>query len=404
MQAVFAAVCPYKGLNAFREEDAAFFFGRDVFTEKLIRALDVNSLVAVVGPSGCGKSSVVRAGLVPHLRDAKRDILWEVVVLVPGDRPLYALASTLLPLLEPQMSETGRLFEVNKIARHLIDGNVSLRDVVSRVLAKQPGTTRLLLIADQWEEIYTLCRDREVQRRFIDELLEATAVAPLSVVLTVRGDFFSQVLSYRPLSDRLQDAQINLAPMTLDELEDVVTRPAKKVGLEFEPGLVDSILDDVGDEPGNLPLLEFALTRLWEKRRGTKLHHAAYDAMGKVAGAIVTKAEEIYQALEPKPQAQTLARQIFIQLVRPGEASEDTRRRATFTEIGETARPLLRQLADARLLVTGRDETIEVAHEALIRGWPALRDWVDQDREFLSWLARLHTVQAEFERVASASV
>jgi formylglycine-generating enzyme required for sulfatase activity len=389
MQAALASVCPYRGLNAFREEDAAFFFGREVFTAKLIKALEAKSLVAVVGPSGSGKSSVVRAGLVPYLRELRRsetDPIWEVASLFPSDRPVHTLAGALVPLLEPQMSETDRLVEVGKLAHHFKQGDVSLRDVVSGILKKQPGTDRLLLIADQWEELYTLCHDEHVRRRFIDQLLEATTFAPISVVLTLRGDFFGQALSYRALSDRLQDAQVNLAPMTRQEREEVVTKPAEKVGLGFEPGLVASILDEVGEEPGNLPLLEFALTQLWAGRQAGQLNHEAYEAMGKVAGAIVTKAEDTYRKFKRSEQA--LTRQTFIQLVRPGEASEDTRRRATFVEIGEAARPLVRQLADARLLVTGRDETtgeetVEVAHEALIRNWDRLQGWVDERRDDL---------------------
>ena len=295
--------------------------------------------MAVVGPSGSGKSSVVRAGLVPHLRQLRRsetDTIWEVVSLFPSDRPLHALAGALVPLLEPKMIKIDRRVEVGKLANHLKLGDISLRDVVGDVLDEQPGTDRLLLIVDQWEELYTLCRDDNVRKRFIDELLEATTVAPLSVMLTLRGDFFGKVLSYRALSDRLQDAQVNLAPMTRQELEEVVTKPAEKVGLGFEPGLVNSILDDVGEEPGNLPFLEFALTQLWEGRRAGQLHHEAYQAMGKVTGAIVTAAEDTYRKFKLDEQA--LTRQIFIQLVRPGETSEDTRRRATFVEIGETAR------------------------------------------------------------------
>ena len=218
--------------------------------------------------------------------------VWDVVTLVPGDRPLHALAAALIPLLEPEMTETDRLVEVGKLASYLAEGHVSLRDVVARALEKQPGTDRLLLVVDQWEELYTLSQDEQARRRFLDEVLEATAVGPLSVVFTLRGDFFGHVLGYRPLADRLQDAVVNLGPMTREELEQAVEAPAHKVGLTFEPGLVKRILDDVGEEPGNLPLLEFVLTELWEERRGGQLLHAAYEAMGEVQGAIARRAED----------------------------------------------------------------------------------------------------------------
>ncbi len=220
-------------------------------------------------------------------------LVWETVTLLPGDRPLQALAAALLPLLEPEMTEVDRLAEVNKLAAYLQTGDLALRDVVARVLAKQPGTDRLLLVADQWEELYTLTREEEPRRRFLDEILQATQDSPLSVVLTLRGDFFGQALSYRPLADRLQDAVVNVGPMTREELAQAIEEPAKKVGLTFEPGLAARLLDDVGQEPGNLPLLEFALTKLWERRQGGQLLHQAYDDMGRVQGALAQKAEEI---------------------------------------------------------------------------------------------------------------
>lgn len=175
LSATLATVCPYRGLRPFREEDAPFFFGREAFTARLAEAVERHTLVAVVGASGSGKSSVVRAGLVPHLRRRDSGRVWDIVTLVPSDRPLHALAAALLPLLEPEMTETDRLVEVGKLAGYLAEGHVTLRDVVARALEKQPGTDRLLLVVDQWEELYTLGREEQVRRRFLDEVLEATA-------------------------------------------------------------------------------------------------------------------------------------------------------------------------------------------------------------------------------------
>ena len=183
VQATRAAVCPYRGLRPFREEDAPFFFGREEFVDRLTEAVSRQTLVALVGASGCGKSSVARAGLIPRLRSQEGSgLVWETVTLLPGDRPLHALAAALLPLLEPEMTEVDRLAEVNKLAAYLQTGDLALRDVVARVLAKQPGTDRLLLVADQWEELYTLTREEEPRRRFLDEILQAT-----QVVAPVRG-------------------------------------------------------------------------------------------------------------------------------------------------------------------------------------------------------------------------
>ena len=273
--------------------------------------------------------------------------------------------------------------------------------MVSQALAKQAGTDRLLLVVDQLEELYTLGRDEQANRAFVDQLLEATADGLLSVVLTLRGDFYGRALGYRPLADRLQDAVVNLGPMTTEELEQVVAAPSEKVGLTFEPGLVARILGDVEQEPGSLPLLEFLLTDLWEARRGGQLTHEAYQAMGGVQGAMAQRAEELFGRLESADQAQL--RRVFAHLVLPSEDNQDTRRRATFRELGGDAQRLVSQLADARLLVTSLDEaageeTVEVAHEALISNWARLRGWLDEDREFLLWRQRLRLAVAEWER------
>ena len=205
---------PTAGLRPFREEDAAFFCGREAFTEKLVEAVERTSLVAVVGASGIGKSSVVRAGLIPRLRQTKAGRVWEIATLVPTDRPLHSLAAALVPILEPEMTRVDRLAEINKLAEHFAEGTVALRDVAADVLRTQPGTDRLLLFVDQWEELYTLTADDGARRRFLAEILDASAKGPVTVVLTLRGDFFGQALSDRSFADRLQDAQVNLGPMT----------------------------------------------------------------------------------------------------------------------------------------------------------------------------------------------
>ena len=345
-----ATICPYRGLLYFREEDAPFFFGRAEAITQLVRAVEQYSLVAVVGASGSGKSSVVRAGLVPELRKS-RERIWEVATIVPTDRPVQALAAVLMPLLEPDMGETDRLIETNKLADAFLESTVQLRDVVDRALVKQPGTDRLLLIVDQWEELFTLCGDDRARRCFIDNVLDATATAKLSVVLTLRGDFFGRAITaYRSLSDRVQGAQVNLGPMKREELRLAIEEPARQVGLTFETGLVDLILEQAGDEPGHLPLLEFVLRQLWGDRRGGELHHDAYKAIGQLEGAIAKKAESLY--LKCSKEERRKIQQIFLRLVRPGEGEADTRRRATLAEMGEGLQRLVKTLADERLLVT----------------------------------------------------
>ena len=395
-----ASLCPYRGLLYFREEDALFFFGREAAIAQLNSAVQQHHLVAVVGASGSGKSSVVRAGLVPELRK-NRDRVWEVVTMVQTDRPIHALAAVLMPFLEPDMSEVIRLREMNQLAEDVLSWKTALRDIVDRVLAKQPGTDRLLLIADQWEELFTLCKDDAARRCFIDNILEATAATKLSAVLTLRGDFFGRAITdYRPLSDRVQGAQVNLGPMKREELRLAIEEPAKKVGLTFEAGLVDLMLEQANDGPGHLPLLEFVLRQLWEQRRGGELHHEAYRAMGQLEGAIATKADSIYDRLSPDDRRRV--QQIFLRLVRPGEGEADTRRRATSSELGSELQRLVKALADERLVVTsrvtgGEEDTIEVSHEALIRHWSKLKGWVEADRQFLVWQQRLNAMKKEWE-------
>jgi len=271
--ATLATVCPYRGLRAFREEDAPFFFGRGAFADQLAEVVKQRSLVAVVGASGSGKSSVVFAGLVPCLRRARPpEAVWDVASFTPSDRPFHRLAVTLVSLLEPEVSLFERRKETNRWAEGIQKGEVSLRDLAEEVLAKQPGTDQLLLIADQFEELYTLIPDESVRRGFVDHLLEATEHSLIQVALTLRGDFYGRALSHRPFADALQDRVINLGPMTQEELEQAVVGPAGNVGLEFESRLVGRILEDVGEEPGNLPLLEFALTELWNRRGGRDAH------------------------------------------------------------------------------------------------------------------------------------
>lgn len=399
--ATLATVCPYRGLRPFREEDTPFFCGREAFTATMLTVIRQHSLVAVVGASGSGKSSVIRAGLVPALRHSRSRTVWEIATMVPGDRPLHALAAALLPLLEPDLGELERLEQITRLAGHFATGTVSLHDVVARVLEKQPGTDRLLLLVDQWEELYTLCAEEPQRHHFLDLLLAASAAGPLTVVLTLRGDFYGHALSDRRLADRLQGATVNLGPMTRKELQDAIEKPATKVLLSFEEGLVGRILDDTGEEPGNLPLLEFVLTALWERRRAGTLHHTAYDAIGGLRGAIAERADAVYLALsEPEKAA---ARQLLLQLVRPGEGTEDTRQRAELPDTDAASLTVIHKLADARLVVTARDTTsnrniAEVAHEALLREWQRLREWMDQDREFLRTRDRVQAAALLWER------
>jgi hypothetical protein len=393
---------PVSRASSLREEDAPFFFGRETAIDKLVDAVQRQPFVAVVGASGSGKSSVVRAELVPRLRSDRRTA-WETIILVSTAEPLKALAKALIPLLEPGMSEVDRLWESGKLANSFKPGEVSLYDIVERILEKQSGTDRVLIVVDQFEELYTLTSDEESRRCFLDELLAASSRAgsKANIAPTLRGDLVGKALACRPLSDRLQDAQINLGPMTHEELECAIRKPAEKIQLVFEAGLVRRILNDVGDEPGNLPLLEFALKGLWDKRRGRVLLNETYDAVGGLQGALATKADELLNGLSPAEQK--ILQRVFLRIVRPSQNGLDTGRRASFTELPPEGAEIVVKLANERLLVTdqsagGLEQTVEVAHEALISNWSTLRAWVNEDREFLLWRERLSTLLTEWER------
>lgn len=394
--------CPYRGLNAFREEDAPFFYGRERFTTSLQEAVEQKPLVSLIGPSGSGKSSIVFAGLLPKMREEEG---WLITSCRLGSHPFQALSSALTALQKPPLRESHRLNQPQDMAAALIAGECSLPQAMDFVLDHYSQQQRLLLVIDQFEELYTLCPHPDKRRRFLDELLSAVqaeperARPPYAILLILRADFMGQALAYRPFADTLQEGVLLLGPMRREELQEAIAQPAEKQGAVFEPGLVDRILDDVGEEPGYLPLLEFALTLLWERSDSGYLTHNTYEQLGRVEGALAGYAEGVYGDLTQDQQEK--APQIFTQLVKPGEGTEDTRRIATKAEIGEDNWPLTRLLADHRLLVMGWDasgnQTVELAHEALIQRWERLQGWLATNRAFRTWQERLRAALQQWQ-------
>lgn len=383
--------CPYRGLFAFREEDAPFFFGRETFTEQLVSAAGRKQLVAVIGASGSGKSSVVFAGLIPRLRAEGN---WLILSLRPGVRPFRSLAAALMPVLEPNLSETDRLVEVNKLAAALGEGSLALSDVVERIRNKNSGFSQMLLVVDQFEELYTLCCDASERQQWLFSAISAVRSAPqVTVVLTLRADFLGHALSDRLFADALQNADVKLGPMNREELQRAIAEPAQKVGMLIEEGLTERILDAVEGEPGNLPLLEFALSLLWEKPRNGRLTHAAYKEIGGVESALALHAQQVYDKLNSSEQR--VAKRIFLELTQLGVGTEDTRRQVLKLDLlqmdsEDLVEPVIQQLAAAKLVVTSevmegltRTAVVDVVHEALIRHWPLLRRWVEENREGL---------------------
>ena len=389
------AACPYRGLSAFQEADAQFYFGRETFVDALERAISTKKLVAViVGSSGSGKSSALFAGLLPRLRNAGK---YQFAIIRPGSQPFYPLAGALVPLLEPKLDEIDCLAHTRNLAERFTKGEISLVQVAERILQKTADTRQILLVVDQFEELYTLCSDNQLQNAFINELLATVEASKNSktglavILLTLRADFMGQALTHRPFADALQEAPILMGPMNRQELHMAIEKPAEMQGAAFEPGLVERILDDVGQKPGNLPLLEFTLTQLWERQTDGWLTHADYEAMGCVEGALAAYADQVFADLDENEQER--ARLALVQLVQPGDGTEDTRRIATREELGDDSWSLIQRLADRRLVVTGRDaqgrETVEVVHEALIQRWGRFQEWMDSDRAFRLWQERL---------------
>ncbi|NIS83051.1 MAG: hypothetical protein GTO14_23265 [Anaerolineales bacterium] len=396
--------CPYRGLSAFREKDAPFFYGRETFAERMYEAVSTQPIITVImGSSGSGKSSAVFAGLMPRLQE---DSSWVTAVFRPRGKPFHSLAVALVSLLESDLRGPDQISEAVKLAERISDGEIDLVQVIERILDQNPSWRQLLIVIDQFEELYTLSKDVTLQRRFTDVLLKGVEEmrsfrAPsLVLLLTMRADFLEQALMHRPFADVLQDASLILGPMTREELRMAIEKPAELQGAEIEPGLVERLLDDVGEEPGNLPLLEFALTLLWERQDDGWLTHDDYEAIGCVDGALASYADDVYARLSEEDREG--ARQIFIQLVQPGDGKADTRRVATSDEIGREKRDLVVHLADKRLVVTGRDkrtgeEIVEVAHEALIQHWSELQEWMEEDRVFRAWQERLRAALQEWE-------
>ncbi|MHC5673553.1 nSTAND1 domain-containing NTPase [Nostoc sp.] len=401
--------CPYQGLAAFREEDTRYFYGREEITQKLVTAVKQKHLVAVVGASGSGKSSVVFAGLIPELKqDRKHD--WLIISFRPGNNPLESLAMAmpaagiaLCGRVESRLPRLAELeLEVELKKSDVYDGLHlrTLQNVIESITQASPKS-HLVLVADQFEELYTLCQDIKERQIFLDNLLNAVANIPrFTLVLTLRADFFGEALAYRPLSNALQDAQVNLSPMNTEELAAAIEKPADSFNVQLEPGLTQRLIDVVLQSPSHLPLLEFTLTQLWQKQRQGWLTHLAYTDIGGVEIALANHAEAIYAQLSPTDKERV--QQIFIQLVQPTDTNTDIRRLAIRQEVGEENWNLVTRLADARLVVTNRNEinkieTVEIIHETLIKNWRRLRQWMKVDAEFRLWQEQLRAAIRQWE-------
>ena len=376
-------VNPYKGLRPFDESDAGDFHGRDRLVDELITHLDEpdTRLLAIVGPSGSGKSSAVRAGLVPALRGGRvaGSSRWFFTTMIPGAHPFEALERALLRVA---VNPPSTLLD------QLRAGDRGVLRAITRTLPDDDAVVGIVI--DQFEELFTADVPDSERDLFLRALTVAASdpVSPARFILTLRADFHDRPLRHPTFAPVLKRHTVAVTPLAPDELEQAITVPASAVGVAFEPGLVAEIITDVNHEPGALPLLQYALTQVFDHADGATITIDDYRAIGGLTGALARRAEELWHDGDDDRRAAT--RRLFGRLVNLGEGTEDTARRVHLAELGAdpATHAAIARYGRARLLTFDRDPstrepTVEVAHEALIRVWPRLREWLDDDRDAL---------------------
>ncbi|WP_027346984.1 nSTAND1 domain-containing NTPase [Hamadaea tsunoensis] len=396
--------CPYQGLAPFQPERAEWFFGRRALVDQLLGQVERRPFSGVFGASGSGKSSLLRAGLIGRIQaDRARARRWRIMLMTPGEHPVRALSEQVAKLSGDDAEPVAEAYAADPAALDI---------AIRGALAAGPADTRALLIVDQFEEIFTLCADEDERSRFLDALLDVS-LGPdrrTTVILGVRADFLAHVSQHpRIVAALAGDASTLVGPMTPDELRDIIVQPAAHAGIGVEPDLLTTVLADAAGQPGALPLVSHALLETWRLRRGPTLTLAAYQETGGVRGAIAQTAERLYANCTPAEQR--AMKQIALRLTALGDGTEDTRRPISRDELDGVAEPevvdaVLDRLAEARLVVLGHDSvpghdgtgtgtggtggtgtgtgtggnTVDVAHEALIRAWPRLHRWLTDDR------------------------
>jgi Novel STAND NTPase 1/TIR domain len=413
---------PYKGLHAFTAEDARDFFGREALVRELTTVLEqilveetkgkhsARMLTVLLGASGSGKSSVVMAGLLPFLQRQGIANSQEWIYLEPmrpGNHPLEALASALAQ--HPALHTVGNTLS---FSRTLASDSLRTLHLLSRQLVGS-SSRKVVLFIDQFEEVFTLTDSEEERKRFFDLLVTAVTEpqGPLLVLLTLRADFYDRPMQYRELYDLLEAHRVAVLPMEREDLRRVIEGPAQlpDVQLTFDENLVGDLLFEVRDQGASLPLLQFTLDQLFERRNGHRLTRQAYEEIGGVKGALVKHAEKTYANLLSE-EHQKLAQFLFVRLIEPGETQQEmTRRRmplSTFSLPDPRLTRLLEETMEAfvaaRLLTTNEIagiKTIEVSHEALLREWPRCAQWVRDTREKLPFQQTLSKDVAQWEQL-----
>jgi WD40 repeat protein len=349
--------CPYKGLAAFERDDSAYFFGRERLVGELAARTVQVGLLGVVGASGSGKSSVIGAGLLPSLGAGllPGSENWKQVAIRPGERPMNVLRAAL---------------------------SSGAEDPIEAAMGALAPEERLVLVVDQFEETFTLCAGEAERSDFVEALTGAAKRWPenVAVILAIRADYYGHCAPYPDLAEALAANHVLVGPLTRHELKRAIELPARRAGLRVESALGDALVEEVSDEPGGLPLLSTALVELWQAREDGWIRMETHEQTGGVRGAVSRLAETSYEQLSPAEQE--AARRVLLRLVASGEGETVTRRRVELDEFDLARDPdaaaVLTRLTQDRLL-TKTEDTVEVAHEALLREWPRLRSWLEDD-------------------------
>ncbi len=384
---------PYLGLSSFQPEDADRFFGRTQLVDDLLARLRVKRMLVVGGPSGSGKSSLVRAGLIPAaaagaLGGSER---WPIGLMTPGADPVGELAYQLSKLVNVATQQSAQHLSGPELAAEANRGRLLAETITSR-------SSGAILVIDQFEELFTQGPDRAGQQAFVEAL--AALVDPVDskmrIVLAVRADFYGACASFPWLADKITENQVLVGPMTRAELREAVEEPARRASLVIEAGVVDAVLEEGGAEPGTLPLVSHALAETWRRRSGSMMTLDGYRQAGGVSGAIAQTANALFDDRFDSAQ-RTAVRRLMLRLVNPGEGTADTKRALRTADLDpsdEIMNGVVELMTEARLLTVSQD-TVEIAHEALIRTWPRLRQWIDESRDDLRM--RQHIARAAVE-------
>ncbi len=379
---------PYCGLRSFREEDADLFFGRNDATTFLYNLVQNNPVSIVVGSSGSGKSSLVYAGLLPGLRQQD----WLITVFRPQLNPFGELASALVNLVEPDLDDLDKINKSTSLENTLQQEN-GLYQTISALTRKNPHRNILLFI-DQFEEIFKI---EEIQfKHFINCLINVVdQISELKLVMTLRADFCEKVYAYRPLLDKIQKSDLKLGIMNRQDVKDAIEKPVEGKAI-FEPGLVNQILEDLGTDSANLPLLEFTLDELWKQG---ELTLKSYREIGGVREALAKRTNTIYESYQNKNEGKQVER-LFRQLVAVSEDTANTRRILTRAQVENW--DLVEKISSERILVIRQNEktkeqTVELIHEALIQEWSRLRQWVNEKREDSIKFQRLENASKDWQ-------